>query len=118
MVICFDPQKGILEIKPNEDFKGRESLEHAKENINTGFQMCGNNLKAVIAEMPSHYINAEVTLFYKKNVPNVPLAMIANSSFKVMIGNFLLSLGRPERPTALFKNHEDALEWVNQMIIK
>lgn len=116
MAFHFIPSVGILIINPPEGFKGPETIDDAKENLVMGVELSDGNLKGILAEMPNHYVNAETSLYYKKNVPDVPIALVANSSFKVMMGNFMLSLAKPKRPTALFKNTADAFEWLEQQI--
>jgi hypothetical protein len=112
MNLEFDETLGVLFVDPYPDFSERERLEHAKENVESSLEKAGDNLCGILAVMPHHYISAEVTRYYKNNVPNVPIAMVAHSFFQKMMGNFLLSMASPARPTKLFTSKEEGLEWL------
>tara|TARA_B100000378_G_scaffold278363_1_gene281334 strand:- start:164 stop:544 length:381 start_codon:yes stop_codon:yes gene_type:complete len=111
---------GILKITPATDFKGPETIEQAQENIRSLHEKVDDldKIKGTLAHMPSHYINAEATRHYKLHARMVPTAMIADSFFKRMIGNFMLVLSDPGRPVRLFSDEAEALEWLHQAIAK
>lgn len=118
MRLSFNEEKGLLIIRPHEGFRQAETLEHARENIEISLELVGSyaNIKGILAFMPDHYINVEITRYYKQNVPNVPIAMVGDSFFKKMIGNFLMILNSPDRPIRLFTNEEEALLWLENKI--
>jgi len=112
----FDNKSGILTIKPVESFKGPETEEQAKENVDKVNEFWKDSLKGMLAYLPQHYINVQATAYYKQNAPKVPLALIGDSFFKKMIGNFLLSLGSSTRPTKLFTTLKEADQWLNDQV--
>lgn len=112
MRLSLDMACGILTIKAHENFKRAETLEEAKHNIEMGIANAKADTKAILIEMPNHYVSAEVTRYYKNNTPNLPMALVANSFFKKMIGNFILSFDSPERPTRLFTDFESGKKWL------
>ena len=44
------------------------------------------------------------------------LAIIMENTFGCMIGNFYLKVSRPNIPTKLFSNEEQAIKWLQQYI--
>lgn len=112
MQLEFDETQGVLLVDPHPDFTGKETVENAEENIRTSVEYSGDKLTGILAVMPNHYISAEVTRYYKQHVPHVPIAMIAKSFFQKMMGNFLLSMAAPKRPTKLFTEKEEGLKWL------
>lgn len=107
---------GIVIITPPSDFEGPETLEHAHENVQTRDKYVGDKLKGILAHLPSHYVNAAATGYYKKEAPSVPIALVGNSTFKTMLGNFLLSVTKPGRPVKLFIDEDDAFAWLQEKI--
>lgn len=105
-------EEGILVISPPTDFNETETLEHAKENVEYGMTLVADQLRGILAYMPKHYVNAAATSYYKKNVPDVPVAMVAHSFFQRMIGNFMLSIESANRPVKLFATEEEARKWL------
>tara|TARA_R110000850_G_scaffold181226_1_gene306609 strand:+ start:226 stop:609 length:384 start_codon:yes stop_codon:yes gene_type:complete len=105
---------GIVVITPPEDFAGPETLEHAIENIESRNEYAEGKLKAVLAHLPNHYVNTAATKYYKQETPDVPIALVGDSAFKTMIGNFMLKLVRPGRPIKLFTEEADAMTWLEQ----
>ena len=102
----------IAIVTPTSNFKGPETIQEARENVillNEAVQKGGI---AALIYLPTHYVNAEATRYYKTYAPNLPAALIADSFFKRMIGNFLLPLANPQRPIKLFSNREEALAWL------
>jgi hypothetical protein len=114
MNLNFNQEEGILTITPHLDFKGPETIELARENKELVLDRLGNDLKGALVYMPPFYINAEVTKYYKETIPNIPLALIADSFFKKMLGNFLLRLTSPSRPMRLFSSEEEAEVWLRK----
>ena len=111
-------EDGILIITPPKGFKGPETLEHAKENINvlkTHFQ---EKLKGIMALLPEHYVNAKANAYYKENTPEVPIAMVGKSFLKKMIGNFFLSMMASNRPMKIFDDSTEAMNWLEEKISK
>ncbi len=93
---------GIVVITPPADFSGPETLEHAKENIESRNTIPEDKLKGLLAHLPNHYINTAATSYYKEKAPDVPMAVVGNTIFKNMIANFLLKITRLGRPVKLF----------------
>lgn len=119
MRLFYDVLTDILYIHPQESYKGAERLEHAQENITSLNQKVGDTVKGVMVYLPGHYISAQVTLYYKNNVPEVPMALIENSSFKRMLGRMVLSVASARRPLKIFNNEEQAYSWLTaQMQIR
>jgi uncharacterized protein YuzE len=118
MRLGYDNLTDILYIHPQESYEGAEKLEHAQENIASITEKVGDIVKGVMVFLPNHYINAEVTLYYKKNVPEVPMALIENSPFKRMLGRMVLSVASPKRPLKIFDNEDQAYEWLIKQIEK
>ncbi len=116
MRLFLDAASGILTIKAHENFKRAETLEEAEHNIKVGMAKAADCTKAILIEMPNHYVSAEVTRYYKNNTPNLPMALVANSFFKKMMGNFILSFDSPERPTRLFTNFESGKQWLLEIL--
>lgn len=110
-------EDGIITVTPT-DFTGSEELMHAKENFNAMFDIGLENIKGALANLPNHYISTKVTKFYKENVPMVPIALIGDSFFKKMLGNFLLVLASPMRPTKVFSNEEEAKIWLKEKMME
>lgn len=108
--------EGILVIIPPSGFKGPETLEHAMENIETFNAFPELEVKAMLAYLPAHYVNAAATRYYKQHRPNVPCALIEDSPIKKMIGNFMLSLNRADAPVRMFKDVELATNWLREEI--
>ncbi len=115
MKVTYHLESDILYIYPKK-VNGPETLEQATENLETALLHVGETIKGLVAVMPNHYINAEVTRYYKTHIPNIPIALVADSFFKRMIGNFLLTLASPKRPTKLFSDEKEATAWVSLQI--
>lgn len=116
MHVEFFEDQGIITVNPVEGFKGPEAIEHAKENLGEFETRLGNALKGALVFLPPFYINAEATRFYKKNGPNIPIVLVADSFFKRMIGNFLFSMINASRPIKLFAVEEEARTWLTEKI--
>jgi hypothetical protein len=116
MRLHFSEATGVLDIRPQENFNDFETVTHAKENIEEGLMRVGDAAKAIVVEMPNHYVNAEVTRYYRNNMPDMPIALVADSYFKRMIGNFILSLDTQGRPTKLFKSFDEAHNWIKEVL--
>ncbi len=110
-------EDGILLIHPPTDFKGPETIEYARENIDLLRNEIGiDRVLGIIAHMPAHYVNAEASRHYRKNAPPVPTAMVADSFFTRMMGNFLLALNSRERPMKLFATEAEGRQWVREKV--
>lgn len=107
-------ENGIVVITPPEGFTGPETIQHASENIASRDAHAGDKLKAILAHLPNHYVNAEATAYYKKNAPDVPIALVGSSALKTMVGNFMLKLTRPGRPMKLFTEEDEAMTWLEE----
>ena len=112
MEFTFDQEKGLLIIRPPDNFKETETPEHARLNLEHGIALAGNQLKGILAFMPRHYVNAAATSYYRRHTPEVPVAMVANNFLEKMIGSFMFSLKRTKRPLALFYNENEASKWL------
>lgn len=109
-------EEGIIIIHPPKDFKGPETVEHAKENVELIKSKFGDRVNGILAFLPDHYVNVEATRFYKINGPNVPAALIGSSFFKNMIGKFLLSMKSEDKPMKIFSDREPAYQWLLSQI--
>lgn len=106
----------IIIVHPVDGFKGPETLEIAKENLASLNDNAKQKLKAALFYLPPYYVNAEATLFYGRNAPMVPVALVGNSFIKVMVGKFLLSLITAKRPMKIFSTELEAFEWLRKKI--
>ncbi len=109
---------GILTINPTNDFTGPETLEHAIENIKSRDENSEDDLRAILAYLPRHYVNTAATNYYKQKAPDVPIALVGNSVFKTMMGNFMLKMMRPGRPMKLFLEEANAMTWLEKELDK
>jgi hypothetical protein len=116
MALRYDVTENILYISPPDSFKGPEQKEHAEENITSILSKAGDTVKGIMAYLPRHYISAEATLYYKKQTPDIPIALIEDSFFKRMLGNMIFSIGSSNRPLKMFGNDKDAYAWLTQKI--
>lgn len=107
-------EEGIIIVHPMPDFKGPETLEIAKENLDSLKKEARDKLKGALFHLPPYYVNAEATIYYGKNSPQVPVALVGNTFIKVMVGKFLLSLMTSKRPIKIFNDEESALEWLRK----
>jgi len=103
---------GILYIVPPPDFEGPETLQHAEENIELLHSSIGKGVKGIHAIMPDHYVNVDATQHYRRHAPEVPCALVGNSFFKKMMGNFMLAISNTKRPIKMFNNEEEAMAWL------
>ena len=56
MCLSFNEDSNILFVRPHQGFKGKETLDHAKENVENTLKKVGDKLTGIVAEMPHHYI--------------------------------------------------------------
>lgn len=113
--MAFNRQEGVFTLRFNPDFQNRITVAHAEENVQA-LSTFGNALKGFIAYMPDAYVCVAVVSYYKKNAPNIPMALVADSVFKRMIGSFMLKLGTQNRPVKLFTDDEEAIQWLRTKI--
>lgn len=106
---------GILTISAPKDFKGRETLEHAQENIQMFASIEPGLVKGIIGLLPSHYIDSKATRYYKEFRPSLPVALISDSAIKTMMGNLLLAMSNNSAPMKLFSNKDDGMAWLLSM---
>ncbi len=109
-------ESGLLIIAPPDNFKGPETLKHAEENIALFRKAMSDKVKGIMAFLPPHYVNTAATRYYRNNAPNVPIALIGDSFFKKMIGNFLLKIINTKRPVKLFTDEPEAWEWLKEEV--
>lgn len=103
---------GVLTISAPKDFKGRETLEHAQENIEIFNSIEPGLVRGIMGILPSHYIDSKATRYYKEFRPSLPVALISDSSIKTMMGNLLLAMSNSSAPMKLFSNKTDGMEWL------
>lgn len=103
---------GILVITPPKDFKGRETLVHAQENIEIFSSVDTGLVKGIMGFLPTHYIDSKATRYYKENRPKLPVALISDSTIKTMMGNLLLAMSSSSAPMKLFSNKNDGMVWL------
>ncbi len=116
MHLDYNEEEDILTVRPVETFKGPETEIQSKENTDSVISRVGTTLKGCLAFLPSHYINARATRHYRNTLPDNPIALVGDSFFKKMIGNFLLSFADSKRPMKIFTNEEEALQWLKDQI--
>lgn len=66
-----------------------------------------------------NYITKEARDHFKgeKRKPTAPaVALVANTSLSVLIGNFYLRLNKPKLPTKLFINENSAVKWLKKFL--
>ena len=115
MEVAFDEASSIVHITPPTDFKGPETINHARTNLEYAMGMFGDKAKGVVAHLPYHYINVEASLYYKENLPDIPVAMVGTKSFQLLIARFLLKITKPSRPMKVFESESSAVAWIRSL---
>ena len=110
----FWKEDGILR---GECFEGaEENLEDAKEQIVVQRKMIDDRplpflmdirrVKSLSREARAYFAGAESAEVFRAT------ALLVSSPLSRAVGNFFLGLNRPQMPTRLFTNDEDAMAWL------
>jgi hypothetical protein len=124
--IFYFIEENILELKPNPEFTGENTLEEAKNNIAILKEFFNKNAlpKGIISNIPPKYIKKEVLNYYTENLNMDDLvvysALIAKSfATKFVLGIVLkvaerFSKGDSKTTTKVFNERQEALDWVQK----
>lgn len=103
----------IVEVFDKQDF----TINDLKELVAIQTEMGGKRLPVLI--LCSQYTTGDVEMLkYLSKNQNNPFsladAFVIRTMAQKIIGNFYLKLISLERPTKLFSNEEEAINWLNQ----
>ena len=105
----------IIQIQLKEHFVCEvEDVKNMERSIK---QLSGNKKHPLLSIYPSFNSYSKEALAYvsKLNLTSAD-ALVGSGALFNMIGNFYLKLNKPVRPSKLFNNTEDALEWLQQFL--
>ena len=112
--IWMDPNRVVhIEFKPTDT----HSIDEARQIVAAHNQLAQGTPCAVLADITQlnvgadrsarqHYVSEESSQFKSA------MAMVTESPFQKMIGNFFFRMNRPPYPTRMFRHTDTALEWL------
>jgi hypothetical protein len=103
----------IVEVFDKQEF----TITDLEELVAIQTEMGGKRLPVLI--LCSQYTNGDVEMLKylsknKNNPYSIADAFVINTMAQKIIGNFYIKLISLERPTKMFSNKEDAINWLNQ----
>lgn len=109
-------ENGILNIRLDED--GVVDIDDMNDYLDIVKTKLDGNAYANLVEFGSYSnISDQARKFASSEQSNkftVADAFVLQSISQRIIGNFYLKFGSPLRPTRLFKNRKEALDWLSQ----
>ena len=94
------------------------SLEDGRDNIHAISKLAGGKKVPVVVDIrESKGVSKECRKYFaSKEVAKVQTAcaLLIESPFSRLIGNFFLGLNKPLFPTRLFNDEGEAINWLNQ----
>jgi hypothetical protein len=92
------------------------TLTDAKENVEASRRICGGRKVQVLVDMrPLRSMSREARQYMAgESTAEVAKAqaLLVDSGFSRIIGNFMLGLNKPPYPTKMFTSEKSALDWL------
>ena len=106
-ILMFEPKNGVTTVNLNELKLMLKELTELCNNEPKPFFSNNRNVKSLGSE-EREFIGSNIHHFATKS------AIIENSAIVRFITHMIIHLNKPQIPMKMFKNEEDAIEWLKQ----
>ena len=108
-------EDGIIESRPDKDYKGKFDLEKARETMAAMKEYCKDGPRPMVAYLEDHEITGEARKYYLENTVVSSCALIGKSFIACMMANLIINFKKPPVPVRLFPTMEKAITWLQMM---
>lgn len=97
------------------------NIKDAEENEKARMQLIGDNKYPILLDIRKmRYIDEEARKYTQQAADRNNLlaaAILIESDLSKLLGNFALTINKPDIPTRLFSSEETAIEWLKNFIV-
>jgi len=106
---------GIVEMRPLPEWTGEIGLKEAQEDMRCLEQVSEGVQYPLLVYLPDVTISKEARRFFADHPPvSACAALLVQSTFQRILGNFFLGVNKVKIPLRLFTSETEAILWLNE----